>query len=76
MLGTLTHYAIDLVLISALLAGIRRSSGLTIKAAHSPPNDPDSYLVRYLKFGEKSFDFFIGVMTSFPNYFTRSPPNN
>ncbi|OLY83545.1 hypothetical protein AYI68_g2314 [Smittium mucronatum] len=76
MLGTIVHYAIDLALVSALLAGIRRTSGLTIKAATNHPNGDESYLIKYLKFGEKSFDFIIGVMTTFPNYFVRTPPPN
>ncbi|EER42650.1 conserved hypothetical protein [Histoplasma capsulatum H143] len=38
VLGRITHYAFDAVLLSAFLAGIKRSTGLTLTSTHlSPP---------------------------------------
>ncbi|KAI4653645.1 hypothetical protein J4E93_001412 [Alternaria ventricosa] len=43
VLGKVAHYAFDAVLISAFLAGVRRSTGLTyvpINPSQAPPNPP------------------------------------
>ncbi|PVU88494.1 hypothetical protein BB559_005555 [Furculomyces boomerangus] len=73
MLGKLIHFGFDLVLISALLAGIRRTTGLTEDEDPSTRFE-DTYIKKYLRLGEKAFDFVVGTMTVFPKYFVRMPP--
>merc|ERR1711939_525410 len=78
VLGRVAHYAFDAVLISTVLAGIKRSTGLTLKAA-SMPNSPkntdteqnvQAWLDRYLGVGEWVMDQSIAVMSS-SSYFER-----
>jgi len=67
-LGKLMHYAFDAVLISAFLAGVRRSTGLTPALALVPNKDIRQLLRSYLELGEYSFDFavvFLGRSSSF-----------
>lgn len=46
VMGRLFHYAIDAVLLSTVLAGVRRSSGLTyVHYLHSALADPYAYLL-------------------------------
>ncbi|KAH9894149.1 DUF1748-domain-containing protein [Cubamyces lactineus] len=68
MLGTLIHWGIDAVLLSAFLAGIRRTTGLTPKLSDVPNKDVRQLLRSYLEFGEYVFDFAVvifGRSTSF-----------
>ncbi|KAI0334887.1 DUF1748-domain-containing protein [Cubamyces sp. BRFM 1775] len=68
MLGTLIHWGIDAVLLSAFLAGIRRTTGLTPKLSDVPNKDVRQLLRSYLEFGEYIFDFAVvifGRSTSF-----------
>jgi len=57
VLGRLTHYAVDAVLVSALLAGVRRSSGFQLDT--TPISDPTMRSVadKYFGIGETIFDF-------------------
>ncbi|KAJ9656008.1 hypothetical protein H2198_005261 [Neophaeococcomyces mojaviensis] len=70
VLGRLTHYAFDAVLISAFLAGVRRSTGLTptsIKTssvAGENNKEIQSWVDRYLGVGEWVMDQSIAVMGS------------
>jgi hypothetical protein len=57
-MGRIVHYAIDLVLISMVLAGVRRATGLQLLYSHS---DLKKYIARYLSFGEMMFDKFTSV---------------
>ncbi|TRM64881.1 hypothetical protein BD626DRAFT_490230 [Schizophyllum amplum] len=56
MLGRLVHYSVDAVLLSTVLAGIRRSSGFTPNPAQIPEGTPRSLFERYLGVGETIFD--------------------
>ncbi|ROV95840.1 hypothetical protein VSDG_05162 [Cytospora chrysosperma] len=63
-LGKLAHYAVDAVLISTILAGIRRSTGLTPslkqeKLAGDKNNDNEmhKWVTRYLAVGETAMDW-------------------
>ncbi|THH12326.1 hypothetical protein EW145_g87 [Phellinidium pouzarii] len=68
MLGKLVHLGFDAVLISAFLAGIKRSTGLTPALAQVPNKDIRQLLRSYLEMGEYVFDFavvFFGRSSSF-----------
>jgi len=56
-LGRLIHYGFDAILLSAFLAGIRRSTGLTPALALVPNKDIRQLLRSYLELGEYTFDF-------------------
>ncbi|EPT03120.1 hypothetical protein FOMPIDRAFT_1159192 [Fomitopsis schrenkii] len=57
MFGTLIHLCFDAALLSAFLAGIRRTTGLTPKLSDVPNKDVRQLLRSYLEFGEYVFDF-------------------
>ncbi|OMH79102.1 hypothetical protein AX774_g7494 [Zancudomyces culisetae] len=77
MMGKLVHYAFDLALIAALLSGIRRTTGFTLKcAADNQSGNSDSLSKKYLRWGDYAFDFVVGIMTTFPNLFVRLPPGS
>jgi len=68
MFGGLFHFAIDALLVSALLAGVRRSTGLTPALSQVPNKDVRQLLRTYLELGEYAFDFaivFFGRSSSF-----------
>jgi len=55
-LGKLFHYAVDAVLVSTVLAGVRRSSGFTPETSTIPEGTIRSLTDRYLGIGESVFD--------------------
>ncbi|KAG8981823.1 hypothetical protein FRB94_009211 [Tulasnella sp. JGI-2019a] len=57
MLGRLIHYGIDAFLISAFLAGVKRSTGLTPALSLVPDKDVRHLIESYLEVGEYAFDF-------------------
>ncbi|KAH8594730.1 hypothetical protein B0O99DRAFT_624580 [Bisporella sp. PMI_857] len=60
VLGRLTHYAFDAVLISAFLAGMKRSTGLTpslSKKSISESENVNYWIDRYLGIGETVLDY-------------------
>ncbi|KAM5532701.1 hypothetical protein V8D89_013593 [Ganoderma adspersum] len=61
MLGTLIHLGIDAALLSAFLAGIKRTTGLTPKLSDVPNKDIRQLLRSYLEFGEYLFDFVVVI---------------
>ncbi|CAD0093235.1 unnamed protein product, partial [Aureobasidium mustum] len=64
-LGRLTHYAFDAVLFSAFLAGVKRSTGLTINEDKITDNETaKSWITRYLAIGEIVMDQSVAVMSS------------
>ncbi|KEF51421.1 uncharacterized protein A1O9_12570, partial [Exophiala aquamarina CBS 119918] len=64
-LGRLTHYAFDAVLISAFLAGVKRSTGLTIKSSSiGESKEIQTWVDRYLGVGEWVMDQSVAVMGS------------
>ncbi|KAG9243642.1 protein of unknown function DUF1748 [Calycina marina] len=66
-LGRLTHYAFDAVLISAFLAGMKRSTGLTpsIKRDSITDNKDVNYWIdRYLGVGETVMDYSVTLAGS------------
>ncbi|KAF2814685.1 DUF1748-domain-containing protein [Mytilinidion resinicola] len=71
VLGRLTHYAFDAIMISAFLAGVKRSTGLTIKSetiSESP--SIKKWIDNYLWAGEWVMDQSVAVMAS-TSYFER-----
>ncbi|THH33745.1 hypothetical protein EUX98_g476 [Antrodiella citrinella] len=68
MFGTLFHLGVDALLVSAFLAGVKRSTGLTPKLSDVPNKDIRQLLRSYLEIGEYMFDFAVvvfGRSTSF-----------
>ncbi|OAQ30500.1 DUF1748-domain-containing protein [Linnemannia elongata AG-77] len=64
MLGKLFHYAADAILISAVLAGIKRSTGLTVASNKIESKDVRSALDQYLGIGEWVVDQGIMFMSN------------
>jgi len=63
-LGRITHYAFDAVLISTILAGMKRSTGLTPsfkKESVSQNKDINGWIEKYLNVGEWVLDQSVAV---------------
>ncbi|CAN6649525.1 mitofissin [Trichomonascus vanleenenianus] len=69
-LGRLAHISFDLVLVSAIMAGVKRSTGLTLKTSDIESKDVKGFVDRYLDVGEWVFDTSIAFMGN-SNYFER-----
>ncbi|KAK4049466.1 hypothetical protein OIO90_005417 [Microbotryomycetes sp. JL221] len=61
-LGRFVHLAIDAILISACLAGIKRSTGLGPALSKIRSKDLRQLMITYLEIGEWSCDLAIVVM--------------
>lgn len=73
VLGRLTHYAFDAVLISAFLAGIKRSTGLTPRFESdkiSESKELKKWVDTYLGVGEWVMDQSVAILGS-SGYFER-----
>ncbi|KAG8813274.1 hypothetical protein FRB91_008783 [Serendipita sp. 411] len=70
MLGKLFHLTVDAILISALLAGIKRNTGIAPSLDLVPSRDVRGLLNSYLEVGEYAFDFTV-VFLSRSRYFSR-----
>ncbi|KZW03885.1 DUF1748-domain-containing protein [Exidia glandulosa HHB12029] len=57
MFGKLIHLGVDALLVSAFIAGVRRSTGLTPALATIPNKDVRQWFRNYLEVGEYVFDF-------------------
>ncbi|KAK0480290.1 hypothetical protein IW261DRAFT_1477165 [Armillaria novae-zelandiae] len=55
-LGRIVHYAVDAVLLSTVLAGVRRSSGFTPNTSAIPEPTLRSVVDTFLSTGETVFD--------------------
>jgi len=67
VLGRLTHYAFDAILISAFLAGVKRSTGLTPSFKSEKIADSKelkNWVDKYLGVGEWVMDQSVAVMGS------------
>ncbi|KAK9468880.1 hypothetical protein V1512DRAFT_233904 [Lipomyces arxii] len=69
-LGKLVHYGVDLVLVSAILAGVKRSTGLMFKTETIESTEFRSAVDKYLGVGEWVLDTSVAFMNTSP-YFTR-----
>ncbi|KAF9699005.1 hypothetical protein EKO04_003241 [Ascochyta lentis] len=71
VLGKVAHYAFDAVLVSAFLAGVRRSTGLTVKPDQfSDTPSVQKWLDNYLWVGETVMDQSVAFFAS-SSYFER-----
>lgn len=73
VLGRLTHYAFDAVLISAFLAGVKRSTGLTPRFESdkiSESKELKKWVDKYLGVGEWVMDQSVAILGS-SGYFER-----
>ncbi|KAK2466382.1 hypothetical protein APHAL10511_002024 [Amanita phalloides] len=61
MLGKLVHIALDALLISTFLAGLKRTTGLTPVLSHISNKDVRQLMRSYLEMGEYVFDFAIVI---------------
>ncbi|CAO1596385.1 hypothetical protein XANCAGTX0491_000234 [Xanthoria calcicola] len=69
--GRLTHYAFDAVLVSAFLAGVKRSTGLTFQSDKiSESRELKRWVDSYLGMGEWVMDQSVAVLGS-TGYFER-----
>ncbi|KAK9451623.1 uncharacterized protein V1518DRAFT_409057 [Limtongia smithiae] len=69
-IGRIIHYSVDLVLVSAVLAGVKRSTGLAFKTDSIESTDVRSAVTKYLDVGEWVLDTSVAFMNSSP-YFIR-----
>jgi len=70
MLGKLIHYTADAILVSAVLAGIKRTTGLSVATSKIESNDIRSAVEKYLNVGEWVVDHSIVLMNN-SSYFER-----
>ncbi|KAI1314115.1 hypothetical protein F5Y03DRAFT_389596 [Xylaria venustula] len=72
-LGRLGHYALDAVLISTILAGMRRSTGLTVKSERitGESGEMNKWVNKYLGVGEWVLDQSVAFAGT-SKYFERS----
>ncbi|PPQ91010.1 hypothetical protein CVT25_013935 [Psilocybe cyanescens] len=71
MLGKLVHYTVDAVLLSTVVAGIRRSSGLSPDASVIPDPTVRSVAEKFLGVGETVFDVIQATAVN-SSYFKKS----
>ncbi|KAJ4163633.1 hypothetical protein LMH87_005350 [Akanthomyces muscarius] len=71
--GRLTHYAFDAVLISAFLAGMKRSTGLTFKTdkVAGENKEANKWINKYLGLGEWVMDQSVAIAGS-SSFFERT----
>ncbi|KAI8082465.1 hypothetical protein BDF21DRAFT_462533 [Thamnidium elegans] len=70
MWGRLFHFTADAVLISAVLAGVKRNSGLQPATSQIENEDVRKYVNKYLDIGEWVVDSSVTFMNNSP-YFER-----
>ncbi|KAF4120109.1 Fungal protein of unknown function (DUF1748) [Geosmithia morbida] len=71
--GRLTHYAFDAVLFSAFLAGMKRSTGLTVKTekVSGDNKEVNGWIDKYLGVGEWVMDQSVAIAGS-SSFFERT----
>ncbi|CAI5757299.1 unnamed protein product [Candida verbasci] len=62
MFGKITHYAIDLVMVSIILASVHRNTGLVFDVSHFSSIDVRNWFGQYLSFGETCYDKLIIIL--------------
>ncbi|KAG0017536.1 hypothetical protein BGZ80_008190 [Entomortierella chlamydospora] len=70
MISKIVHYAADAVLVSAVLAGIKRSTGLSVATNKIESDDVRVYVDKYLTIGEWVVDQGTAFMST-SQYFER-----
>ncbi|KAF8501735.1 hypothetical protein F5888DRAFT_1674883 [Russula emetica] len=71
VLGKLAHYAIDAMLLSTVVAGVKRSTGFALDTEFISNPTVRSWTEQYLGFGETMFNTLQGAVVTSP-YFKRS----
>ncbi|CAG89860.1 DEHA2F25410p [Debaryomyces hansenii CBS767] len=61
-LGKVAHYSFDLVLISIILAGIHRNTGLVFDTSNLSSVDVRRWFGNYLAFGERCYDSSVSLL--------------
>ncbi|KAJ2722229.1 hypothetical protein GGI07_003436 [Coemansia sp. Benny D115] len=74
LIGMLTHASFDIVLISVCLAGIRRSTGMTLQTSYLSSKNNRRILGFILSAGERIFDISVAFMAAYPSIFRRQDP--
>lgn len=69
-IGKTIHLAIDAVLVSTCLAGIKRNTGLTPKVDQIGDETVREYSTKYLNLGESVYDYTVATLGS-SSYFKR-----
>ncbi|KAF3314679.1 hypothetical protein TWF173_004493 [Orbilia oligospora] len=62
LLGKIIHLSVDAVIVSAFLAGVKRSTGLSFKTEKIESKDMRGMVNKYLDIGEWVMDQSIAVM--------------
>ncbi|KAL8287265.1 hypothetical protein RQP46_003717 [Phenoliferia psychrophenolica] len=75
MLGRVFHYAADVVLVSAVLAGVKHSSGFQVTTAGIPEGPARQTADTVLGIGEKIFDY-TAALSYTSSYFERASPSS
>ncbi|KAJ1849409.1 hypothetical protein LPJ70_000493 [Coemansia sp. RSA 2708] len=71
LVGMLVHASFDIALISVCLAGIRRSTGLTLQTSYLATKSHQRMLGFVVGVGERLFDISVAFMTAYPSVFRR-----
>ncbi|KAI7833095.1 hypothetical protein BX661DRAFT_179159 [Kickxella alabastrina] len=74
LIGTLTHASFDIVLIAVCLAGIRRSTGLTLQTNYLSSKNYRRLFGFVIGVGESLFDISVAFMAAYPTIFRRQDP--
>ncbi|ABN66589.1 predicted protein, partial [Scheffersomyces stipitis CBS 6054] len=69
-IGKAIHIGVDLALVSAFLAGVKRNTGLTVDFDKIENKEIQYYSGKYLDVGEKVFDYSAAWLAS-SDYFKR-----
>ncbi|KAJ2239156.1 hypothetical protein GGH97_005132, partial [Coemansia sp. RSA 475] len=67
LLGMLVHASFDIALISVCLAGIRRSTGLTLQTGYLVSKNNQRLLGFVVGAGERMFDISVAFMSAYPS---------
>ncbi|KAG2207622.1 hypothetical protein INT46_003508 [Mucor plumbeus] len=70
-MSKLLHYTFDAILISTVLAGIKRSTGLQPATSKIESSTIRGYVDKYLGFGEWVFDMSVAYLNH-TSYFTKN----
>ncbi|KAJ1662812.1 hypothetical protein IW140_001982 [Coemansia sp. RSA 1813] len=71
LFGTLIHATFDVALIAMCMAGIRRSTGLTLQTGYVNNQNHKKVLGFVVGFGERLFDISVAFMSAYPSVFRR-----
>ncbi|KAI9506696.1 DUF1748-domain-containing protein [Coemansia spiralis] len=71
LFGTLIHASFDIALIAMCLAGIRRSTGLTLQIGYLGNRNHKKMLGFVVGVGESLFDISVAFMSAYPSVFQR-----